>query len=120
MQTARVYLFEGNPTQEELSRIRRHLINPVESREASLDEKQTLKQQYDRPETVETLHGFIAMSDEAVAEFVQKYGLAMDKDDLAFCRAYFQSEKRDPTLTEIRMIDTYWSDHCRRIPARPV
>ncbi|MDD5897903.1 MAG: phosphoribosylformylglycinamidine synthase, partial [Clostridia bacterium] len=113
VQTARVYLFEGNPTQEELSRIRRHLINPVESREASLDEKQTLKQQYDRPETVETLHGFIAMSDEEVAEFVQKYGLAMDKDDLAFCRAYFQSEKRDPTLTEIRMIDTYWSDHCR-------
>ncbi len=111
--TARVYLFEGNPTEEEMARIRKHLINPVESREASLEEKATLKQQYDQPETVETLNGFIAMSDEEVAEFVKKYGLAMDADDLAFCRAYFQSEKRDPTLTEIRMIDTYWSDHCR-------
>ena len=111
--TARVYLFEGNPTEEEMARIRKHLINPVESREASLEEKATLKQQYDQPETVETLNGFIAMNDEEVAEFVKKYGLAMDADDLAFCRAYFQSEKRDPTLTEIRMIDTYWSDHCR-------
>ncbi len=111
--TARVYLFEGNPTEEEMARIRKHLINPVESREASLEEKATLKQQYDQPETVETLTGFIAMSDAEVAEFVKKYGLAMDADDLAFCRAYFQSEKRDPTLTEIRMIDTYWSDHCR-------
>jgi len=111
--TARVYLFEGNPTEEEMARIRKHLINPVESREASLEEKETLKQQYEQPETVETLTGFIAMNDEEVAEFVKQYGLAMDKDDLAFCRAYFQSEKRDPTLTEIRMIDTYWSDHCR-------
>ena len=111
--TARVYLFEGNPTEEEMARIRKHLINPVESREASLEEKETLKQVYDQPETVETLVGFTSMDDEAVAEFVKKYGLAMDKDDLAFCRAYFQSEHRDPTLTEIRMIDTYWSDHCR-------
>ncbi len=111
--TARVYLLEGTPTEDEMARIRKHLINPVESREASLAEKTTLKQDYDQPETVETLTGFTSMDDETVAAFVQKYGLAMDADDLAFCRAYFQSEQRDPTLTEIRMIDTYWSDHCR-------
>ena len=113
VRTARVYLLSGAPSEEELARIRKHLINPVESREADLAEKATLRQQYDTPETVETLTGFTAMDDTAVEAFVQKYGLAMDKDDLAFCRAYFQSERRDPTLTEIRMIDTYWSDHCR-------
>ena len=111
--TARVYLLSGAPSAEELARIRRHLINPVESREAGLEEKSTLKQRYDTPETVETLEGFTAMDDEALAAFVRRYGLAMDRDDLAFCRAYFQREGRDPTLTEIRMLDTYWSDHCR-------
>ena len=113
VRTARVYLFTGAPTPEELDRIRRHLINPVESREADLAEKETLRQQYDTPETVETLEGFNALDGEEIAAFVQKYGLAMDRDDLAFCQAYFQSEQRDPTITEIRMIDTYWSDHCR-------
>ena len=78
-----------------------------------MSEKTTLQQKYEKPETVETLAGFTAMDDEAVEAFVSKYGLAMDADDLAFCRAYFQREGRDPTLTEIRMIDTYWSDHCR-------
>ena len=113
VRTARVYLFTGAPTSEELDRIRRHLINPVESREADLAEKETLRQQYDAPETVETLEGFNALDGEEIAAFVQKYGLAMDRDDLAFCQAYFRSEQRDPTITEIRMIDTYWSDHCR-------
>ena len=113
VRTARVYLFSGTPNAEELARIRKHLINPVESREADLAEKQTLQQQYDAPQTVETLAGFTAMDDAALAGFVKKYGLAMDTDDLAFCREYFKTERRDPTLTEIRMIDTYWSDHCR-------
>ena len=113
VRTARVYLFTGTPTPEELDRIRRHLINPVESREADLAEKETLRQQYDTPETVETLEGFNALDGDEIGAFVQKYGLAMDRDDLAFCQAYFRSEQRDPTITEIRMIDTYWSDHCR-------
>ncbi|MCI5956241.1 MAG: phosphoribosylformylglycinamidine synthase [Clostridiales bacterium] len=113
VRTARVYLFSGAPNAEELARIRRHLINPVESREAELAEKQTLQQQYDAPQTVETLAGFTAMDGDGLAAFVAKYGLAMDTDDLAFCRDYFKTEQRDPTLTEIRMIDTYWSDHCR-------
>ncbi len=111
--TARVYLLSGSPSAEELARIRKYLINPVESREASLEEKTTLKQRYDAPDTVETLEGFTAMDDDALKAFVRRYGLAMDKDDLALCRAYFQREGRDPTLTEIRMLDTYWSDHCR-------
>ncbi len=113
VRTAKVYLLKGEMTDEDIARVKKHVINPVESREASLEEKETLAQRYDTPETVETLTGFTAMDDQAVDAFVKKYGLAMDDDDLAFCRDYFASEKRDPTLTEIRMIDTYWSDHCR-------
>ena len=113
VRTARVYMLTGNMTEDELARIKKHVINPVESREADLAEKGTLQQVYDTPDHVETLHGFTAMDAAQVDEFVKKYGLAMDDDDLAFCRDYFASERRDPTLTEIRMIDTYWSDHCR-------
>ena len=113
VRTARVYLFEGTPTTEELQKIRQHLINPVEAREAEIAEKKTLRESYETPDAVETLHGFIEMDEKSIAEFVKQYGLAMDVSDLLFCRDYFRSEKRDPTLTEIRMIDTYWSDHCR-------
>ena len=113
VRTARVYILEGNPNTDELARIKKHVINPVEAREASLAERETLREQYETPDTVETLTGFTRMDQAQVADFVAKYGLAMDADDLAFCQRYFASEKRDPTLTEIRMIDTYWSDHCR-------
>ncbi|MBP3638110.1 MAG: phosphoribosylformylglycinamidine synthase [Clostridia bacterium] len=113
VRTARVYILEGDFTEDELNKVKKHVINPVESREADLAEKATLQQNYETPDHVETLTGFTTMDMDAVQEFVKKYGLAMDKDDLAFCRDYFASEKRDPTLTEIRMIDTYWSDHCR-------
>ncbi len=113
VRSARVYLLDGDFTEDELARVKKHVINPVESREADLAEKETLQQVYETPDHVETLTGFTTMDMEQVQEFVAKYGLAMDKDDLAFCRDYFASEKRDPTLTEVRMIDTYWSDHCR-------
>ncbi|MDD3213218.1 MAG: phosphoribosylformylglycinamidine synthase, partial [Eubacteriales bacterium] len=113
VRTARVYLLFGHPTGEELARIQKYVVNPVESRMAELAEKTTLRQTYATPDSVETLHGFTAMNGAEVAGFVSRYGLAMDADDLAFCRDYFASEHRDPTLTEIRMIDTYWSDHCR-------
>ena len=113
VRTARVYLLEGDFTPDELARVKKHVINPVESREAELGEKATLRQQYLTPDHVETLRGFTAMTADEVDAFVKKYGLAMDNDDLAFCRDYFAAEKRDPTMTEIRMIDTYWSDHCR-------
>ncbi len=113
VRSARVYLLDGDFTADELARVKKHVINPVESREADLAEKDTLRQTYDTPDSVETLHGFTTMDMAQVQAFVAKYGLAMDKDDLAFCRDYFASEQRDPTLTEVRMIDTYWSDHCR-------
>ena len=113
VRSARVYLLDGDFTEDELSRVKKHVINPVESREADLAEHDTLQQRYDTPDHVETLVGFTAMDAAQVDAFVKKYGLAMDDDDLAFCRDYFASEHRDPTLTEIRMIDTYWSDHCR-------
>ena len=113
VKTAKVYALYGSLSADEVDRIKKHLINPVESQEASLEKYETLKVNYSIPETVETLTGFISMNEEELAKFVKEYGLAMDNDDLMFCRDYFRKEDRDPTLTEIRMIDTYWSDHCR-------
>ncbi len=113
VRTARVYLLDGNPSEEEIQRIKKYVINPVESREASLQTRDTLHVDYPEPEETEVLYGFRKLDRDAVGEFVRKYGLAMDADDLLFCQDYFLSENRDPSLTEIRMIDTYWSDHCR-------
>ncbi|MCD8009118.1 MAG: phosphoribosylformylglycinamidine synthase, partial [Clostridiales bacterium] len=98
----------------ELDRVRRYLINPVERREAAMDKPETLVQTYDIPTSVATVEGFIGMDREALAELLKRLGLAMDLDDLAFLQSYFQNEeRRDPTITEIRVVDTYWSDHCR-------
>ena len=114
VKNARIYLLEGSISDADMELIKNHLINPVESREASLEKVTTLKTEYDIPTTVETLKGFIALDEKALADFIKNYGLAMDLDDIKFCQAYFKdTEKRDPTITEIRMIDTYWSDHCR-------
>ena len=113
VRTARVYMLYGNLTDEQLAAIKKYVINPVESREASLDTVDTLKVTYEIPTTVKTLEGFTELEDEGLAAFIKTYGLAMDLDDIRFCRDYFRTEKRDPTITEIRMIDTYWSDHCR-------
>ena len=111
--TAKVYMIFGKVTPTELAAIKKYVINPVESREASLDRVETLHIPYTVPTEVETLTGFTALTETELAEFVQKYALAMDNADIAFCQDYFKSEHRDPTITEIRMIDTYWSDHCR-------
>ena len=113
VKTARVYMIYGNLSEKEIAEIKKYVINPVESREATLETFKTLKTDYEIPTTVETLTGFNALDKAGLADFVKKYGLAMDEDDIAFCQQYFLSEKRDPTITEIRMIDTYWSDHCR-------
>jgi len=113
VRTARVYALYGNLTEEQIAEIRKYVINPVEAREASLDMPETLKVSYAIPTEVETLTGFTKLDREGLEAFVKKYGLAMDADDVAFCQNYFLSEDRDPTITEIRMIDTYWSDHCR-------
>jgi len=113
VRTAKVYMIYGNLTDSDKESIKKYVINPVESREASLDEVKTLVAEYDVPTTVEVLDGFCSLSEKELDAFVKNYGLAMDLDDIKFCQNYFISEKRDPTITEIRMIDTYWSDHCR-------
>ncbi|MBQ2760227.1 MAG: phosphoribosylformylglycinamidine synthase [Clostridia bacterium] len=111
--SAKIYLLYGDISAEEFNAIKKHLINPVEAREASLDLPETLKAEFEIPTTVKTLDGFNKLDKEGLSEFVKEYALAMDEDDIAFCQAYFRTEDRDPTITEIRMIDTYWSDHCR-------
>lgn len=113
VRSAKVYILYGDISAEELLSIKKYVINPVEAREASLDTKETLKVSYDIPKTVKTLDGFILLDKKGLENFVKSYGLAMDVDDIEFCQSYFAKEGRDPTLTEIRMIDTYWSDHCR-------
>lgn len=114
VRNARVYIVDGNLTDDEFNHLKSYIINPVESREASLDTVDTLDTNYEIPTTVETLEGFINLNEKGLHAFVDKFGLAMDYDDIKFCQDYFRNkEHRDPTITEIRMIDTYWSDHCR-------
>ena len=114
VRTARVYLLEGTLSAEDVEKIKKYVINPVESREAVLDKFDTLSVEYPIPTEVETLTGFIALDRTALSDFVKAKGLAMDLEDALFLQGYFKNEeKRDPTITEIRMIDTYWSDHCR-------
>ncbi|MCI8758604.1 MAG: phosphoribosylformylglycinamidine synthase [Oscillospiraceae bacterium] len=111
---AKVYLLEGPLSREDLDRIRGYLINPVECREASLDKPETLSRTHDAPPMVETLSGFTGLDGAGLSALLENLGLAMDLDDLTFLQAYFRdTEGRDPTITEVRLVDTYWSDHCR-------
>ena len=111
--SARVYMLYGKLTEAEIARIKAHVINPVEAREASFGTKETLKVEYDIPTEVKSLDGFLDLDEATLAALVSNMGLAMDLDDIKFCQAYFKTENRCPTITEIKMIDTYWSDHCR-------
>ena len=114
VRAATVYVLQGTLTPEELDKARGYLINPVESREAALDKPETLRQSYPVPEDVPVLDGFAHMSEEELRQVLDTYGLAMDLADLKFFQQYmFEEELRDPTLTELRVVDTYWSDHCR-------
>ena len=111
--SAKVYIISGI-SDEELARIKAHLINPVESMEASMELPKTLHTPFDVPADVAVLEGFCELDQQGLQEFIDQYGLAMDLGDITFCQKYFkETEKRTPTITEIRMIDTYWSDHCR-------
>ena len=110
---AKVYVFEGDLTEDDLAAIRRHVINPVETREAALDVPETLQTIYDVPPDVAVLDGFTDLDEADLLAMISDLGLAMDLGDLKVCQAYFREENRPPTMTEIRMIDTYWSDHCR-------
>ena len=113
VRTAKVYILSGNLTSEDVDRIKKYVINPVECREATLEKFDTLVSEYDIPTEVATLTGFNELDENGLKDFITEKGLAMDLDDIKFCQAYFRSEHRDPTITEIKMIDTYWSDHCR-------
>ena len=113
VKTAKVYIIKGDISDDEFSAIKNYLINPVESREASLDLPETLAACYVKPEAVEIIDGFTNLDAEGLADFVKSRGLAMDAADIAFCQSYFKEIGRNPTITEIKMIDTYWSDHCR-------
>ena len=111
---AKVYLLGGQLSQNELEKIRKYLINPVESREASVDKPATLVREHAAPDRVAVVEGFTALDEKGLAHLLSELGLAMDLDDLKFLQTYFRDEeKRDPTITEVRVVDTYWSDHCR-------
>ena len=113
VRSARVYLLEGKLSDAQVAEIKKYVINPVEAREASLETKATLKMEYAVPTAVAVLEGFNELDEAGLKQFIADKGLAMDLGDIKFCQEYFRSEQRDPTITEIKMIDTYWSDHCR-------
>ncbi len=113
VRSAKVYILTGELSATDIEAIKHYVINPVEAREASLDPVDTLELEQPDPQAVEILDGFTNMNEAALADFINERGLAMDLADAIFCRDYFAKEGRHPTITEIKMIDTYWSDHCR-------
>ena len=113
VRTAKVYLLSGELTPEDVEKIKHYVINPVEAREASLEPVTSLAMEVTQPEPPDVLRGFIAMGDRTLEDLISSLSLAMDVEDLKCCRAYFAKEGRDPTITELRILDTYWSDHCR-------
>ncbi len=113
VRVAKVFLLGGQLSDGDFERVKAYLINPVETREASMDKPQTLHTRFELPGQVEVITGFIRMNEGALTQLHRAYGLAMDLNDLLFLQEYFVSEDRDPTVTELRVADTYWSDHCR-------
>ena len=112
--TAKVYVLSGNISDEDFQRIKSYCINPVDSREAALEIPKTLSMEIEIPTTVEILDGFVDYSSEELEKFLNNQGLAMTLADLQHVQNYFKNEeKRNPTITEIKVLDTYWSDHCR-------
>ena len=114
VRSAKVYVLDGVLTDADIAAIKKHVINAVESREASLENYETLSAEYSAPDSVAVVDGFIDLDDAGLEKLLDKLGLAMDLDDLKFLQGYFRDEEhRDPTITEVRVVDTYWSDHCR-------
>lgn len=112
--SSKVIIIENEISDEDFSRIKKYLINAVDSREASLEKPETLEVEYEIPETVATLDGFRELDSDGLHKFLEEQGLAMSDEDLELIQGYFRDdEKRDPTITEIKVLDTYWSDHCR-------
>ena len=113
VRSAKVYMISGALDEAAIDAIKHYVVNPVEARIASLDLPETLYMETPEPQPVEVLDGFRKLDEAGLAAFIADRGLAMDEADIAFCQQYFRDEDRDPTITEIRVIDTYWSDHCR-------
>ena len=113
VRSAKVYLLSGVLSEADVAAIKHYVINPIESREASLALRDTLSMDYAVPGRVESLEGFCDLDSDGLSSFISERGLAMDLADIEFCQEYFTGEGRTPTITEIKMIDTYWSDHCR-------
>ena len=112
--TARVLVLKGKISEQDFQKVQNYLVNPVESRVASLEKPKTLDIPVQTPENVKRVEGFTSFTDEQMQAYYRSMGFAMTLSDLEFCRAYFRDEeKRDPSVTELRVIDTYWSDHCR-------
>ena len=113
VRTARVITLKGDLDEKALNDIKHYVINPVEAREASLDEVKSLQREAVVPSDVEVISSFNDLNEAGLQDFINTRGLAMDLADAKFCQKYFREEHRNPTITEIRVIDTYWSDHCR-------
>ena len=114
VKNAKVFILKGNLTNDEIEKIKSYAINPVDSREAIIEKPNNLDMEFSNPDDVEILEGFIEKTEQQLEQFRQDLGLAMNKEDLILCRDYFKNtENRNPSITEIKMIDTYWSDHCR-------
>ena len=114
IRTAKVYALYGMLTDADVEAVKRYVINPVESREASLAKPETLAEELAEPKRVASVEGFTAMDEAALSALLSSMGLAMDIADLKTLQDYFrETERRDPTVTELRVVDTYWSDHCR-------
>lgn len=114
IRTATTYVIEGEVSQEQLDAIKSHCINPVDSRETGIEKPVTLSEDYEEPEDVKVLDGFIGLPEPQLCDLYKSLGLAMTFKDFLHIQNYFQKEEqRDPSMTEIRVLDTYWSDHCR-------
>lgn len=113
VQNSRIYLLQGQISDDGLEQLKRHIINPVDSAEVPVADAVAGPESAEAPEPVPTLVGFNQMTPAELDELRATHGLAMDTDDALFCQEYFRSEDREPTLTEVKVIDTYWSDHCR-------
>ncbi len=114
IRTATTYVIEGEVTPEQLAAIKKHCINPVDSRETGLEKPLTLEETFEEPEDVKILEGFTEMAEKKLKNLYDSFGLAMTFKDFLHIQNYFrEEEKRDPSMTEIRVLDTYWSDHCR-------
>lgn len=113
VKSAKIYALYGNLTDLEIEKIKNYVVNPVEARLSDLKAPQTIITKYDEPQPVETLKGFTELDDAGLAKMLADLSLAMEINDLKLCKEYFTKENRQPTITEIKVIDTYWSDHCR-------